>query len=173
MIPTASSNRSRLANQIAVVFLGMYTGVMVAIGLGFGRYWLSLSSADFVRWFTANFWFLLPTIAATLPLALVGSLWSLRLSQGGPQHGRWRIVVALLVATLLVTVGYHLPANVRLGSGELGGPGVHTELVRWLWAHALRVGLAFAATWISHRASLEPQDGEAEQASMKRVRARL
>jgi len=106
------------AHQLAVVGLGAYTGVMVAIGLGLGRYWLSLDSASFVAWFTPNFWFLLPTIAITLPFALVGTLWSWRRAPSPLARKRWRRVALLLLGTIAVTLAYHLPPTSGSGRGS-------------------------------------------------------
>ncbi|MEM7151439.1 MAG: hypothetical protein AAF799_01295 [Myxococcota bacterium] len=139
-------SKRNLAHRLAVLGLGLYSGVMLTIGLGLGRYWLSLPPAEFVAWFTPNFWFLLPTIAATLPVALVGTVWSIRLAD--PGDGTWRKVLLLLVVTLVVTAAYHLPANIRIWSGELSDGRVANELTWWLCAHVVRVVAAIAAAWI-------------------------
>jgi len=146
-----------LAHQLAVVGLGAYTGVMIAIGLGLGRYWLSLSPSAFVEWFTPNFWFLLPTVGVTLPVALWGSLWSWKLaSAAGPTAKRqWRTVVLLLLVTVVVTMAYHLPANFRIWSGTLDDAQVERELGLWLAAHLLRVGPALVATVLAFRAAFQ------------------
>lgn len=122
---------------------------MLAIGLGLGRYWLSLPPPEFATWFTANFQFLLPTVLATLPFALVGTVWSLRLAQGQSTRRQWWIALALLLATMMVTLAYHLPANIRIWSGELSETQIHGELTWWLWLHfSLRIAPALAAAWL-------------------------
>lgn len=123
---------------------------MLAIGLGLGRYWLSLPPLEFATWFTANFQFLLPTVLATLPFALVGTVWSLRLARGERSRRQWWIVLALLLATMVVTLAYHLPANIRIWSGDLGEAQVSGELTWWLWLHfTLRIAPALAAAWLA------------------------
>ena len=135
--------------RIAAVGLGAYTGVMLAIGLGLGRYWLSLPPLEFATWFTANFQFLLPTVLATLPLALAGTVWSLRLARDEAARRQWWIALALLSVTMVVTLAYHLPANIRIWSGELDDPQVRGELTWWLWFHfTLRIAPALGAAWL-------------------------
>lgn len=146
-------SQQQVANLLAVLGIGAYSGVMLAIGLGLGRYWLSLSSDAFVAWFTPNFWFLLPTIAVTLPVALLGTLWSFVLSLGTPQASSWRLALTALVLTIVVTLAYHLPSNLRIWSGELTERDVANALVGWLVAHTLRVGGALFAGGVAFRAS--------------------
>lgn len=83
-------SRVQTANMLAVVGSGAYGGVMIAIGLGLGRYWLSLPPQEFVAWFEPNFWFLLPTVMITLPIALGGTIWSFVLTRGSSASHHWR-----------------------------------------------------------------------------------
>ncbi|MEM6927158.1 MAG: hypothetical protein AAF602_09530 [Myxococcota bacterium] len=149
--------QQRIANLIAVVGTGAYTGVMIAIGLGLGRYWLSLDPADFEAWFTPNFWYLLPTVLSTLPWALIGTVWSLSIAWRTPARRAWLTVLALIGVTLVVTAGYHLPANIRIWSGELTAAQLESELGWWLVAHVARVGFALAGAVAGFLASTAGQ----------------
>lgn len=152
MTATGPIRAAPLSHRLSILGLGTYSGVMLAIGLGLGRYWLSLPPTTFAAWFTPNFWFLLPTVAITLPVALVGTAGAWRLA-AEEERARWRTVLLLLGATLAVTLAYHLPANIRIWSGELDDGQLRGELTWWLIAHLFRLGPAILATDLAVRAS--------------------
>ncbi|MEN0065403.1 MAG: hypothetical protein AAGA48_24875 [Myxococcota bacterium] len=68
----------------------------------------------------------------------------------------WIAVLGLLSVTILVTAGYHLPANFRIWSGSLTDLELATELSWWLAAHALRVAFALWAGGVALLASKTP-----------------
>lgn len=149
-----------LAHMSATLGSAAYGGVMIAIGLGLGAYWLSVEPMAFQAWFTANFVFLLPTVGITLPFALSGTAISLGLAWRTPQRTLWAIALGAIIVTLVITLGYHLPANFRVWSGSLPADALRTELVWWLVLYVGRVSgalvsavVAFIAT---QRAALSP-----------------
>lgn len=138
--------------NLAVVGSAMFTGVMLTIGLGLGRFWLDLEPQEFAVWFEANFILLLPCVALTLVPAFVGVGWLLKQDWNVPRLRRgWLIALAGIGTASLITMVYHLPANFRLWGLDQTDSDVTSELRWWLVVHVLRViaGLvgAVAALW--------------------------
>ena len=140
--------------NLAVVGSGMFTGVMLTIGLGLGPFWLGLEPQAFAVWFEANFILLLPNVSITLLPAFVGVGWLLRQDWGTPRLRRgWLIALAGIGGATLITLVYHLPTNIRLWGLDQTDAQVASELRWWLALHVPRIlaGLVgtVAALWTS------------------------
>lgn len=137
---------TRLAlNLLAILGCGVFTGVMLNIGLVFGAYWRSLPPADFLAWFGANSHLIgrtIPFVAGPAAIGLLGSLW---LAAAG---GRlpWLAALAAIVLLFALTAAYHLPANAAFAARAVPLGEVAAALDRWLLLHWLRVALGAVAT---------------------------
>lgn len=124
-----------------------FVSVMLTIGLGLGRTWTQLDPGVFADTFPATFAFLLPAIAVTLTPGLVG-VWIARREATPSRRPKWKLALAGLAVSLLITVAYHVPANYRLWRSDLSDSDISTELDRWLAFHAVRL-LAGAVAMIA------------------------
>ena len=92
-----------------------FAGGNLFIGLSMGAYWLSLDPLVFMHGFWAQFTTFLYTIMPLFLLTLVGLVLSARLDWDQPQtQTLWLFAIALYVATSLITLGFHMPENLRL-----------------------------------------------------------
>ncbi|MEM8708103.1 MAG: DUF1772 domain-containing protein [Actinomycetota bacterium] len=148
------TTRPDTTGGIAVLATAAYAGVMIAIGLGLGRYWLDLPPQEFAAWFEANFIFLLPTVAVTSVPALAAAVIAARRTDDAAGRRDWYIALGLIGVTFAVTLAYHLPANLRIWDLTMTDDELRTELTRWLALHAVRVVGALAAAWYALRATI-------------------
>ena len=133
----------RVLQVAGVVGTAAYAGVMVAIGLGLGGYWATVPPGVWATQFEAVFPFLVPCIAVTLLPGLVGVASQLVAAWRQPDARRpWLVALAAIGVSLLVTVAYHVPANLRIWSGSLEAEALRTELIWWLAFHVVRLGAA-------------------------------
>jgi hypothetical protein len=132
---------------------------MATIGMGLGRQWVQLDSLVWADTWLATFLFLLPCIAVTLTPAAIAVVMALR---GAPQESRerrnWQIAAAGLAVSVLITLVYHLPTNIRIWTGDVTANQATTELHRWLLLHAVRTLAGLAAVIASFRAISAARD---------------
>lgn len=150
---------------VAVAGAAGFVASMFTIGMGLGRSWSQLEPAVFADTFPGTFVFLLPTIALTLPLGLYGA-WNAMTSAPARSTSwkQWRLALIGLVASTLITIVYHVPANYRIWRHDLDATELSSELDRWLAFHALRVliaGLALVAALRAALEDLQPVEGAA------------
>lgn len=59
---------------------------------------------------------------------------------------RWAVALGGLTVSVLVTLVYHLPANIRIWSGDLSPAELTSQLHWWLALHAVRTAAGLVAT---------------------------
>lgn len=143
---------ARSSDVVAVGFGSAYAGVMLAIGLGLGGYWWSVAPRVWATQFEGAFPFLVPCIGLTLTPAFLAAAASWRRAEvGTARRTLWRNCLAALALSVAITVAYHVPANLRIWSGELGAAALRAELGWWLALHALRLAAAVGAVVLAAR----------------------
>lgn len=144
--------RTRI-NALAVISASAFAGGNMFIGLSMGLYWLSLDPLDFVAGFGPQFLRFLATIMPLFLLTLVGLVLSLRLDWHAPDLRRiwWKAIAAYTVLSL-ITLGYHMPENLRLLAGTYSVQEADAARTYWLAGHIPRVVLAFCIPWFAFQA---------------------
>lgn len=156
--------RSRV-NALAIIASAAFAGGNLFIGLSMGAYWMSLDPLVFMHSFWAQFSTFLYTIMPLFVLTLVGLILSARLDWNQPKLKRlWLFAIALYVATSLITLGFHLPENLRLRDALYTAEQAASARRYWLIAHIPRVIfsigiplLALSAVFERHATSPERQ----------------
>ena len=69
-----------------------------------------------------------------------------------PSRESREIWLSGLVVSVVITLTYHLPANIRIWTGDLTSAEATTELHRWLALHAVRTLAGLVAVVASYRA---------------------
>jgi hypothetical protein len=136
-----------------------FTAVMATIGMGLGRQWVQIDSLVWADTWLATFLFLLPCIAVTLTPAAIAVVVALRNAPAGSRERRnWQIAAAGLAVSVLITLVYHLPTNIRIWTGDFTADEATTELHRWLLLHAVRTLAGLAAVIASYQAITAAHD---------------
>jgi hypothetical protein len=143
-------------NALAVVAGAAFAGGNLFIGLSLGAYWMSLDPLVFMHGFWPQFITFLRTIMPLFLLTLVGLLLSARLDWDRPRLKRlWLIAIAFYVATSLITLGFHMPENLRLRDALYTPEQAAAARLHWLVAHVPRVLLSIGIPLIALRAIFE------------------
>ena len=149
----------RRVNALAIVASAAFFGGNLFIGLSMGASWLSLEPLVFMNGFWPQFTTFLYTIMPLFLLTLIGLLLSARLDWDQPKLRRlWLIAIALYVVTSLITLGYHMPENLRLRDGLYTSDQAAAALRYWLIGHVPRVVLSLAIPLLALRAVFERLD---------------
>ena len=147
---TSTSNDSpRSWTLWAMAFGGSlgFTAVMLTIGMGLGRLWVQIDPVVYGDTWLNTFLFLLPCIAITLIPAFIGAIWSWRRADAGStEKRRWAVALGGLTVSVLVTLAYHLPANIRIWAGDMSPDELTSQLHWWLALHAVRTAAGIVAT---------------------------
>lgn len=144
-------HRSNLA-MCAIVGSGSLGGVMLAIGLGLGSYWLTLDPQAFDLWLTQHFIYFLPCVVLSVGPALPSAALCWR-SAPAPSRSLWRKCTLGLLVMLGVTTVVHLPLNLWVWFGApIPDATLQILLVGWLAAHMLRLSGALGAAFYGVRA---------------------
>jgi hypothetical protein len=134
-------------NILAISGSAIFSGVLLAIGVAFGGYWKSLSSAAFLDWFGQNIHFIMraiPVVVVPTVLGLAGSLW---LGWGDGQSRASFIGATICIAAVLVLTGtWFARTNHRFAARSVPLSQVPALLNTWLVIHSVRIGLAAAAS---------------------------
>ncbi len=126
---------------------------MATIGMGLGRQWAQMDSLVYVDTWLNTFLFLLPCIAVTLTPAAIAVVIARRNAPKASQERRnWSIAAAGLAVSVVITLAYHLPANIRIWTGDFTADEATIELHRWLALHAVRTFAGLVAVVASFRA---------------------
>ena len=151
--------RSGSASLVAFGGSVGFTAVMATIGMGLGRQWVQIDSLVWADTWLATFLFLLPCIAVTLTPAAIAVVVALRNAPAGSRERRnWQVAAAGLAVSVLITLVYHLPVNIRIWTGDFTADEATTELHRWLVLHAVRTFAGLAAVIASFRAISAARD---------------
>lgn len=150
---THSDPYRRRVNTLAVVASAAFAGGNLFIGLSMGVYWMSLDPLIFMRDFWPQFTTFLNTIMPLFLLTLIGLVLSARLDWNQPALKRlWLIAIGLYVVTSLITIGYHMPENLRLRDALYTSEQAASARLSWLLAHIPRVLLALGIPILALRA---------------------
>ncbi|MEM6636717.1 MAG: hypothetical protein AAF667_12610 [Pseudomonadota bacterium] len=149
---TIVSHRYRV-NALAIIASSAFAGGNLFIGLSMGTYWLSLDPIDFMNGFGPQFQRFLFTIMPLFLLTLLGIVLSLRLDNQMPALRRiwWRAILAYVLLSL-ITLGYHMPENLRLLAAEYTAAEAEASRTFWLLGHVPRVILGFCIPWFVFQA---------------------
>ena len=137
-----------LASRVAILGSGALTGVMLAIGIGLGGYWLTLPPQEFDAWLTHHFVMFLPAVILVLTPALI-SVWICRsrCAPGSPSRRHWNRSLAGLLVLVVTTPIWHLPLNMWVWFGApISDATLEIVLYAWLIGHVLRVAGPLVAT---------------------------
>ena len=146
----------RRVNAIAVVASAAFAGGNLFIGLSMGAYWLGLEPLVFMHGFWAQFSAFLYTIMPLFLLTLVGLVLSARLDWDRPPLRRlWLWAIGLYVATSLITLGFHMPENLRLHAAVYSADEAAAARLYWLLGHVPRILLSFGIPVLALRAMLD------------------
>lgn len=139
--------------MLAVAGSGIYTGVMLVIGLTLGPWWISLEPRTYAMWFRDNFTRLVTPLSLGLIPAVVGAVLSIANAPASDRGIWWAVLISLGVGIVL-TLAYHVPANFRIWSLKLNDEKIRRELRRWLVSHAFRVASGLVATILAATAPI-------------------
>lgn len=146
----------RSVNALAIVASAAFAGGNLFIGLSMGSYWMSLDPIVFMQGFWPQFTAFLYTIMPLFLLTLVGLVLSARLDWKEPRLKRlWLIAIGLYVAIALITLGFHMPENLRLRDALYTYEEAAAARSYWLLGHIPRVILAFGIPLVALRAVFE------------------
>jgi hypothetical protein len=146
----------RNVNALAVVASAAFAGGNLFIGLSLGAYWMSLDPLVFMNGFWAQFTCFLYTIMPLFLLTLLGLILSARLDWDQPNLKRlWLIALGLYIATSLITLGFHMPENLRLRDALYTSEQAAEARLYWLMGHAPRVIFAMGIPLLALRAIVE------------------
>jgi hypothetical protein len=135
---------------LAVVGCGAFTGMLLSIGMSFGKFWKSLTPEGVLDWFSNHPrgaaqplpFILLPTLAG-----LGGSLW---FNWNDPQpRTLWLSAVSVTLVNMAFTIAYFFPINGKFENRAISPPSVPPVLDRWLAYHWIRIALAFLASLLA------------------------
>jgi hypothetical protein len=152
----ASNSYRRKVNTLAIVASAAFAGGNLFIGISMGAYWLSLDPLVFMHGFWSQFTTFLYTIMPLFLLTLIGLILSARLDWKQPKLKRlWLIAIALYVLTSLITMGFHMPENLRLREALYTSDQAATARLHWLLGHIPRVLMSVAIPLLALRAVTE------------------
>ena len=151
-----SDTYRRNVNALAIVASAAFAGGNLFIGLSMGSYWMSLDPIVFMQGFWPQFTTFLYTIMPLFLLTLVGLVLSARLDWKEPRLKRlWLTAIGLYVVTALITLGFHMPENLRLRDALYTYQEAAAARSYWLLGHVPRVILAFGIPLVALRAVFE------------------
>ncbi|MEM1074980.1 MAG: hypothetical protein AAGI36_11015 [Pseudomonadota bacterium] len=140
-------------NALAIISSSAFAGATLFIGLSMGTYWMDLAPLDFLTAFTPQFESFLFTIMPLFLLTLMGLILSARLDWKDPDVKRsWQIAIGFYVLTSLITLGFHMPENLRLLAGEYSAEQADAARTYWLAGHVPRVIVSFGIPLFAFRA---------------------
>lgn len=143
-------------NALAVIASAAFAGATLFIGLSMGPYWLSLPPLDFVAAFAPQFQSFLFTIMPLFLLTLVGLILSARLDWRDPEIKRsWQMAIGFYAVLSLITLGFHMPENLRLLAAEYSAEEADAARTYWLSGHVARVIVAFGIPLFALRAVIQ------------------
>ena len=146
----------RRVNALAIVASAAFFGGDLFIGLSMGGYWLSLAPLDFMNGFWGQFTAFLYTIMPLFLLTLVGLVLSARLDWQQPQLKRlWLWAIGLYVVVSLITLGYHMPENLRLHAALYTADEAAAARAYWLVGHIPRIFLSLGIPLLALRAVID------------------
>jgi hypothetical protein len=148
----SAQNRQRI-NALTITASAAFAGGNLFIGLSMGAYWLKQDPLEFMHGFWPQFTTFLYTIMPLFLLTLVGLILSARLDWDQPKLRRlWLIAIGLYVVVSLITLGFHMPENLRLRAASYTSDQAAAARVRWLVGHIPRVILSFGIPLLAIRA---------------------
>lgn len=140
-------------NALALIAASAFGGANMFIGTSMGVYWLSLDPLEFMNNFGPQFQRFLFTIMPLFLLTLVGIVLSARLDWQNPTARQsWIIAIVFYVVLSLITVGFHMPENLRLIAVEYTAEQADAARTYWLLGHVPRVILGFLIPWYIFKA---------------------
>jgi hypothetical protein len=149
----------RRVNALAVVAAAAFAGGNLFIGLSMGAYWMSLDPLVFMHGFWPQFTNFLYTIMPLFVLTLVGLILSAKLDWDQPKLKRlWLIAIGLYIATSLITMGYHMPENLRLRDALYTAEQAASARLYWLIGHIPRMVLSICIPLFALHAIFERSD---------------
>ena len=132
-----------LFNILAISGSAMFAGVMPAIGVTLGGYWMSLPASDFLDWFNENYRFIMRVVPIVVVPAFPGLAGSLWLGWGeGKERALWIGAILCMMAVLVLTIVWFVPNNAKFAAKSVPLDQVSARLGAWLMIHWVRIGLA-------------------------------
>lgn len=136
-----------IPSKIAAVLLGILSGGLLLLALGFLPYWRSLDPAEFTQLFSAN----VPLIASAMkPIGFSATIvtWlatGLAVWKKLPMQ-RWLIAASLFTLCMIATFPlYFAGTNAALAQGAMSATEITETLGQWQVVHWVRTIAAIAA----------------------------
>ncbi|WP_341760392.1 DUF1772 domain-containing protein [Candidatus Endowatersipora endosymbiont of Watersipora subatra] len=141
-------------NIFAICGAAAFSGLMLCIGITLGNYWLSLTSQDFLDWFSKNHIFIsktIPLVVTPTIIGLFGSLWTSWHTKLKP-FWLWVTSTSCIGVVIVLTAIYFVPTNHAFASGNLDLLQVNEKLNQWLLIHYIRIAFAMLSAIIGSMA---------------------
>ena len=149
----AAATYRHCVNALAVIAASAFAGANLFIGASMGAYWLSLDALDFMIGFAPQFQVFLLTILPLFLLTFVGLVLSVRLDwQDRALRRPWLMAIGAYAVISLITIGFHIPENLRLLAQDYGAEEADAARLSWLLGHIPRVILAFCVAGYAFKA---------------------
>jgi uncharacterized membrane protein (DUF485 family) len=143
----------RSFSVIAILSSAAFLGNMLVIGLGYGMYWQSLESLEFMTQFGRQFpYLLLPTMVLLFPAILANLFLFLRSELQSEVRKSWLFAFVFLMIACVITGVYHLPTNFDFMEMAYSEKEAQSQLEMWLILHWVRTGFVLVASIFSLRA---------------------
>ncbi len=138
---------------IAIISTSAFIGNLLVIGLGFGAYWQTLDSIEFMRQFGIQFPLLLaPTMGILLPAIIATVVMVINTKGQNSVRKNWVIALACLMITCTITSVYHLPTNFGFMDMKYTAVEAAEKLNLWLLLHWVRAVFVVIAAIFSIQA---------------------
>ncbi len=132
-----------IVDFLAVVGCGAFAGMLLTIGMSFGRFWKSLTPEGVLDWFSSNPRGAARPLPLVLPPTFVGLAAALWLDWNAPTaRSLWIGAIAITLVNVIFTIAYFFPINGKLESKAIAPSVVSPTLHRWLAFHWIRIVLA-------------------------------
>jgi hypothetical protein len=135
---------------LAVVGCGAFTGLLLTIGMSFGKFWKSLTPEGVLDWFSSHPKGAAQALPFTLLPALAGLGGSLWFDWSDPlPRNLWLSAIGATLVNLAFTIAYFFPINGKFENRSISPVSVPSLLDRWLACHWIRIALAFLASLLA------------------------
>ncbi len=142
----------RAAEGVTVVASGMFTGVMLFIGITLGGFYQSLPAQRFLDWFATNNGFIQDTIPLVALPTLLGTILCTVLFWRFPARKWWLAALLSWLVIAVLTFGFFVPTNAAFASGTAPVTEVTETLALWLQIHWIRIVFGVLGTTFAYLA---------------------
>lgn len=149
---SAPTLAQRVAEAVTVVASGMFSGVMLFIGISLGGFYQNLPAQQFLDWFATNNSFIQDTIPLVAMPTLLGTILCTALSWRLPSRKWWLAALLSWLVVAVLTFGFFVPTNATFASGTMPINEAPETLALWLQIHWIRIVFGIAGTTFAYLA---------------------